>query len=109
MSLRKTVSKENLTNPINITVDAENLDYEKARLISDQKAMELAAEPMLLGWYDSRTGRFSPNVECCSEFKPGWIVYAETRGGDITIDINNEEYVFIYRDLAKNYRYRGHT
>ena len=39
------------------------------------------------------------SVECCSEHKPGWIVYAESRGGNITIDNNDEKDVFIYRDL----------
>lgn len=51
---------------------------------------------MLLAWYDRKRGRFSPNVVCCSERKPGWVVYAESRGGNITIDINDESYVFIY-------------
>jgi hypothetical protein len=60
--------------------------------------MDVADDPMLLGWYSSGTGRFSPNVDCCSEEKPGWIVYAESRGGTITIDINDEQFVFIYRD-----------
>jgi hypothetical protein len=54
---------------------------------------------MLLGWCDATSGRFSPNVTCCSEDKPAWIVYAETRGGNLTIDINDEKYVFIYCDF----------
>ena len=53
---------------------------------------------MLLSWYDAGTGRFSPDVECCSEEKPGWVVYAESRGAGITVDINDEQFVFIYRD-----------
>ena len=42
--------------------------------------------------YEGSTGSFSPHVECCSEHKPGWVVYAESRGGHITIDINDEAY-----------------
>ena len=101
MPICKVVTKEVLTDPVEIRIKNEDLDFERARLIADRKAMEMASDPMLLGWYDSRTGRYSPNVECCSADKPGWIVYAETRGGDITIDINDEQYVFIYRDLAR--------
>ena len=96
----KTITKEDLTNPIEVQIEEKGLDYETAKLVADQKAMEIASDPMLLGWYDSFTGRFSPNVECCSEHKPGWIVYAEARGGNITIDINNERFVFIYRDFT---------
>jgi len=36
-------------------------------------------------------------VTCCSDDKPAWLVYAESRGGDLVIDINGESYVFVYR------------
>ena len=52
---------------------------------------------MLLAWYDGKTGDYVPKTECGVGDKPAWIIYAESRGGDITIDINDEEYVFIYR------------
>ena len=100
MTTCKTVTKDVLTDPIIIRVDESNLSLQDARLIADQKVAELASEPMLMGWYEKSSGRFSPNVECCSEEKPGWIVYAESRGGRITIDINDEDYVFIYSDAG---------
>jgi len=28
------------------------------------------------------------------------VVYAESRGGNISIDINDQAYIFIYRDLG---------
>ena len=93
------ITRDVLSDPVLIRTD-EALDYYKAREIADQKAKELSGEPMLLAWYEARSGKFSPPVECCSELKPGWIVYAESRGGNITIDINNEEYIFIYRDVS---------
>jgi hypothetical protein len=94
------IAKDVLTNPVFIHVDEDDLTLKDARIIADQKAAELASDPMLMGWYEKRSGRFSPNVECCSEEKPGWIVYAESRGGNITIDINDEDYVFIYSDVG---------
>ncbi|MFH2011525.1 MAG: AF1514 family protein [Pseudomonadota bacterium] len=97
----KLVTKDVLTDPIIIHVDNSDLNFNNAKKIADQKADELASQPMLLGWYEKKSGRFSPNVECCSEEKPGWIVYAETRGGHITIDINDEAYVFIYIDAGE--------
>jgi hypothetical protein len=92
------VTRDVLPNPIHIRIE-EDLDFPTARLIADQKAKEITAHPMLLGWYDGKTGRFSPDVTCCSEEKPGWVVYAESRGGNLTIDINDETFVFIYADL----------
>lgn len=88
--------KQMLTNSIDVNVDSR-LDYDQAREIADRKASEAVPDPMLMAWYEKRTGRFSPQVECCSEEKPGWLVYAESRGGDIIVDINDQEYVFVYR------------
>ncbi|MCK8603506.1 AF1514 family protein [Desulfoferrobacter suflitae] len=88
--------KQMFTNSIDVNVDSR-LDYDQAREIADRKASEAVHDPMLMAWYEKRTGRFSPQVECCSEEKPGWLVYAESRGGDIVVDINNQEYVFVYR------------
>lgn len=89
-----------LTDPVSI-YSSRPLDFDEARKLADQKAKELSEDPMLLAWYERKSGRFSPPVECCSEFKPGWIVYAESRGGSMTIDINDEEYLFIYLDASR--------
>jgi len=94
------LTRDILTNPVLIH-EVMPLNFGQARKIADQKAQELASDPMLLAWYEAKSGKFSPPVECCSETKPGWIVYAESRGGAITIDINNEEYIFIYLDASE--------
>jgi len=94
------VTKDVLTNPVVIHHERP-LDFGHAREIADKRARELVSDPMLLAWYEAKSGKFSPLVECCSEIKPGWIVYAESRGGSITIDINDEEYIFIYLDAAE--------
>ncbi|MBW1781525.1 MAG: AF1514 family protein [Deltaproteobacteria bacterium] len=99
MTTCRTLTKEMLPHAVSIQVDTPRLDLTAARRIADQKAFELASEPMLLAWYEAQSGRFSPDVECCSETKPGWIVYAESRGGNIAIDINDQQYVFIYKAL----------
>lgn len=94
------LQQDMLPNPVSIQLKETPPDLQAAKRIADQKASELAADPMLLAWYEAKSGQFSPNVECCSETKPGWVVYAESRGGNITIDINNQAYVFIYRDAV---------
>ena len=94
------MTRDVLTDPVLIHQERQ-LDFAQARELADQKARQLCADPMPLAWYDAKSRRFSPPVECCSETKPGWIVYAESRGGTITIDINNEEYIFIYRDASR--------
>ena len=87
--------KSFLTNPIHIK--SESLDFKTAKQIATQKARQLCSDPMLLAWYEGKTGDYVPKTECGAGDRPAWIIYAESRGGDITIDINDEEYVFIYK------------
>ena len=86
-----------LINPIKINV--KNLDFGTAKAMADERVKRLSPDPMLLSWYNGRTGEHFPDVDCHGKDKPAWIIYAESRGGDITIDINQEEYVFIYKSF----------
>jgi hypothetical protein len=89
--------RDMLKDPIDIQISEEPLDFARARTLATQRARQEAAEPMLLAWYNRGTGEFSPQVTCCGDDRPTWLIYAESRGGDLIIDINNEAYVFIYR------------
>jgi len=101
METLNTPIKNFLATPIHVGSDKENLDFKTAKEIADQKARELCSDPMLLAWYQGKTGDYTPKTECGVGDKPAWIVYAESRGGDITIDINDEEYIFIYKSNPK--------
>jgi hypothetical protein len=81
---------------IKIEIDKTSLDFAETKDLVKQKAKEICADPMLLSWYQGKTGESYPNLECGSGDKPAWIVYAESRGGDLTVDINEGQYVFIY-------------
>jgi hypothetical protein len=87
--------KDMLKNPIQVTAD-DGMDFPRAKALADQEARKVTAEPILLAWYNGKTGDFLPQVMCCGEDKPAWLIYAESRGGNICIDINNEEFIFIY-------------
>jgi hypothetical protein len=91
------LSREMLKNPIDIYVRDKPLDFSEARGLADRRAREEDADPMLLAWYNRGNGEFSPQVTCCGEDRPAWLIYAENRGGDLVIDINDEAYVFVYR------------
>ena len=84
---------------INLGIDDPDLDFSTAKDIAKQKAQDSCADPMLLSWYNGTTGESYPNLECGPGDKPAWITYAESRGGDLTIDINDGQYVFIYLSL----------
>jgi hypothetical protein len=93
----KYITRDMLTHPVMVTMDDKPLDFFSARTLADSKARELSSDPMLLAWFDRSGGRFSPDVICCGDSKPTWLTYAESRGADIEVDINNEDYVFVYK------------
>lgn len=91
-----TLKREMIEDAVHLRVEGD-IDFAKARTLAERRAGELAEAPMLLAWYNRKTGQFSPQVTCCGEDKPTWLLYAESRGGDLVIDINDEQYVFVYR------------
>lgn len=80
---------------IGLTVSGLALDFETAQALARIAAGSAAPEPMPLAWFDRARGRESPQVPECQR-KPGWLAYAESHGGDIRVDINDGEYVFIF-------------
>jgi hypothetical protein len=96
MTTKKPLNVDYPGDHINISIDDKGLDFVKAKEIAKQKAKELCADPMMLSWYQGSTGESYPNLECGRGDKPAWILYAASRGGDVTIDINDGQYIFIY-------------
>ena len=81
---------------VTLKIDNPDLDFTEAKALARQKAQAICADPMLLSWYQGKTGESYPNLECGPDDRPAWIVYAASRGGNLTIDINAGQYVFIY-------------
>lgn len=79
-----------------ITIDNRTDDFAEIKNLAKQKAKEAFADPMLLSWYIEATGEGYPNLECGRENKPAWVVYAESRGCDLTVDVNDGAYLFYY-------------
>ena len=80
---------------INMDIPGADLDFVSAKQAAKDKAFERCGHPMILSWKNGKTGESHPNYECGVEGKPFWIRYAEGRGANLTININNGEYVFM--------------
>ena len=90
--------EESLFTPVHLKLEGRELDFQRAERAAINLARAYYTEPVVLSWYDGKKGIFSPgDVERCVEGKPGWVDYAKSRGGNLTIDINDEEYVFIFQ------------
>ena len=96
-----------LNAPHELSLNGENLTLESARAAADAAALAYDEDPMLISWYEAKSGRHSPRVECCREDKPGWLAYAESRGGDLVFSINHLSYVFVYARSGRLMRASG--
>ena len=99
MELIKLKIKDYPGKHIALKIDNPNLDFAEAKDHAKQKAKEICADAMLLSWYQGETGESYPHLECGPGDRPAWLVYAESRGGDLTIDINQGQYIFIFLSL----------
>ena len=81
---------------IHMEIPDPDLDFSTAKDLAKEKARTHCSDPMLLSWLNGKTGEFYPNVDCGAGKKPAWIVFAESRGGNLLIDVNGGEYVFFY-------------
>lgn len=88
-----------LPNPVHLKLDGPGRGFERAKRAAKNLAKSYSGDAMLLSWFDRKAGRYSPHeVECCKDGEPpSWVEYARSRGGNLTIDINHEEYVFVFR------------
>ena len=86
---------------IRLHVAEAGLDFEKAKDLAKRKAREICSEAMLLSWNNAETGDYYPAFECGRSGRPAWVVYADARGADLTIDINDGRYTFMFLKLAR--------
>ncbi len=91
-------SKEILPDPVRIKIHEESCDFDCIKQKATAKAGEVGESPELLSWFDKKRGVYSPNDECCVEGEPNWLAYALAKKADLCVDVNNEEYVFMFRD-----------
>ena len=76
----------------------KELKFNDAEAMATREAAIHLNDPMILSWLNRNEGRHSPDVDCChEEGKETWEIYAESRGGILRIEID-DQYVFIFRE-----------
>ena len=81
---------------IKLTIDDPDLDFNTARNRAKTRALEINRNAMQLAWYNGQTGQGFPDYDCGANDRPPWRVFADARGGNLTIDINDGAFIFIY-------------
>ena len=91
--------EEILPGAVHVRLEGAARSLERAREAASSLAHTYGANPELISWYDRGHQDFSPREEC-KEGLPGWVAYARAHGGSLTVDVNHEEYVFIFRGVG---------
>ncbi len=81
---------------VKLTIDEPDLDFDTARATAKAKARAINPNAMQLAWFNRETGQGFPNYDCGPGDRPPWRVFADARGGNLTIDINDGTFIFIY-------------
>ena len=81
---------------IKLTIDDPDLDFNTARDRAKTKALEINRNAMQLAWYNGQTGQGFPDYDCGAKDRPPWQVFANARGANLTIDINDGTFIFMY-------------
>ncbi len=81
---------------INIRNNNPDCTLECARQLAVNEAEKADNAPKLLSWYARKEQEFSPEGECVNG-KPGWLTYATANNANLTVDVNDGEYIFMFR------------
>lgn len=87
---------------IDITIQGVPLDYAAAHALADVLSKKAARDAMLVAWFDGKNNVGYPQVQECTGDKPGWLAYAESHGGNLGVNINGGEFVFVFATGLEN-------
>ena len=87
---------ETLGELIELKADQAGLDFEKARDLAKAEARRIDSQAMLLSWHSGLTGEYDPKIECGHQDRPPWIVWADSRGANLTVSVDDGAYVFYF-------------
>jgi hypothetical protein len=88
--------KDYAFDTVNMVVDNPTLSLADASALAKEKARSMDRNAMMLSYHSGKTGEFWPKYDCGGGGRPPWLVFAESRGCNLKIDINDGEYEFFY-------------
>lgn len=81
---------------VKLHVAKDDLDFKKASDLARTRAREINKDAMMLAWFNRRSGEGFPDYDCGASDKPPWRVFAEARGANLTVDVNDGDFIFLY-------------
>lgn len=87
---------------IAVSIQGVALDYAAAHILAIALAEKAAGETMLVAWFDGKNKVGYPEVQECTGDKPGWLAYAESHGGNLEVNVNGGEFIFVFATGLEN-------
>jgi hypothetical protein len=78
----------------------QGMDYDKAQKAARDAALGVVGDVMLVSCYDRTRNKMIPEAVSSKEEHDGHRIYAESRGADIRVTVNNDEYDFFFVSIA---------
>lgn len=86
---------------IDVSVRGAALDYAATHALAEVLSKKVARDAMLVAWFDGKNDVGYPVIQECTD-KPGWVAYAESHGGNLGVNINGGEFVFVFATGLEN-------
>jgi hypothetical protein len=98
MAKPKDLSEVKFPGETFLNIDDPKMDFDRAHEAALKRVHTYDTDPMLLGWYERKSGKESPSVSCEEEGgDPGWVNYAKGHGANLTVNVNHGEYIFMFK------------
>jgi hypothetical protein len=72
------------------------MDYGEAQKAARDAALEVGGDVALVSYYDRARNKMVPEAVSSKEEHDGHRIYAESRGADIRVTVNDDEYDFFF-------------
>jgi hypothetical protein len=96
MAELQATSTEYTLDTVRLSVEDPGLNLVEATALAKAKARDMDSNAMMLSYHSGKTGEFWPHYDCGGAGRPPWIVFAESRGYNLKIDINDGDFEFFY-------------
>lgn len=98
MNPNNKVGKVTFPGELFLNIGDPQLPYERAHEAAVSLARKYGDDPLLLSWFNKKSGEESPNTSCeGGSSEPGWVNYAKGHGANLTVNVNHGDYVFMFR------------
>lgn len=81
---------------VELEIDDPQCDFECVKKAATTEAHSYDCTSKLVSWFDRKRETFFSPGGSCVKGMPSWVEYGAMQGADLTIDVNHEDYVFMF-------------